>query len=139
MLPNPVAAEMRYIAHALRRLGVLRREFTYDECLRFGELLRDCADALDHGAGPVTLPAPQEPAPQPEPAPVLSPSGCGPTASFAPSAGPACAAENGGELEGVCSPLVRGGGHSARLPSRDGRRSVLERARAAHTTERPIY
>ena len=68
MSPNTddIAGELRAVAFVLRRLGALRRALSYDECLRVGELLRDCADAIDHGAGPVTLPAPQEPAPQSE-------------------------------------------------------------------------
>jgi hypothetical protein len=71
------AGELRAVAFVLRRLGALRRALSYDECLRVGELLRDCADAVDHGQQvtviPVT-PAANEPAPPPEqPPPKIAP------------------------------------------------------------------
>jgi hypothetical protein len=43
------AGELRVAEYALRRLGKLRLALTYSECLRVAELLRDAADALDHG------------------------------------------------------------------------------------------
>jgi hypothetical protein len=51
------ADELRAVAFVLRRLGTFRHHLTGDECLRIGEALRDCADQIDHGAGPVTPPA----------------------------------------------------------------------------------
>src|SRR5262245_26958713 len=39
--------ELRVIAQALRRLEQLRHNLTFGERLRLGELMRDCADALD--------------------------------------------------------------------------------------------
>ena len=65
--------ELLLAERAIRGLGKLRLVLTYDERLRIGELLRDCADAVDHGAGPVTLPTPQEPAPQIEQSPSPEP------------------------------------------------------------------
>jgi hypothetical protein len=56
---DDVAGELRGVAFALRRLGTLRPALTYDERLRIGELLRDAADQIDHGVGPVTSPAAQ--------------------------------------------------------------------------------
>jgi hypothetical protein len=54
---NDVADELRAVAFVLRRLGGFRHHLTGDECLRIGELLRDCADQIDHGVGAiVTLP-----------------------------------------------------------------------------------
>jgi hypothetical protein len=57
-------AELLLAERAIRSLGTLRLQLTFNERLRIGELLRDCADALDHGAGPVSLPAQPAPAPQ---------------------------------------------------------------------------
>jgi hypothetical protein len=53
-----VAGELRFIAHALKRLGELRPHLTSSECLWLAELGRDACDALDHGAiATVTLPS----------------------------------------------------------------------------------
>jgi hypothetical protein len=46
---NPVADELRFIQHAFTRLAVLRLHFTFHERLRIAELLRNCADEMDHG------------------------------------------------------------------------------------------
>jgi hypothetical protein len=70
---DDVAGELRYIAHAIKRLGSLRPYLTSSECVWLAELGRDACDALDHGIGAiVTLPslaARREPAPQPEQSP----------------------------------------------------------------------
>jgi hypothetical protein len=46
---NPIADELRSIARALRRLGGLRCQLTFDERLRIAELMRDAADEIDRG------------------------------------------------------------------------------------------
>jgi hypothetical protein len=93
-MPQPIddiADELRYIAHAIKRLGMLRPQLTPAEQVKLAEQLRDAGDALDHGLGAiVTLPAfktgfpslpvlehPQpsagSPAPQPEQSPSSEP------------------------------------------------------------------
>jgi hypothetical protein len=57
-MPDPVADEMRVIAFVLRRLRELRPHLTYGERLKIAEALRDCGDALDHGAAVQLLRSP---------------------------------------------------------------------------------
>jgi hypothetical protein len=60
---DDAVVELLLAERAIRGLGTLRLALSHNERLRIGEMLRDCADAIDHGAGPMTLPTLQEPAP----------------------------------------------------------------------------
>ena len=43
------AIKLDILARSMRWFAHFRHHMTYAERLRFGELMRDCADELDHG------------------------------------------------------------------------------------------